>query len=99
MIPLLKKKKSFRLPSSASVFRIPSASVFRIPSLTIYNIQPMSKGDAHMSTTTRKICVNKWGNSLGIRLPIELADYFQIKEKSLVEISAEGDKLIITKIN
>jgi len=42
--------------------------------------------------------VNRWGNSLGIRFPGEFAERVQIKEKSLVEIRTDGDKLIITKV-
>ena len=48
--------------------------------------------------TTRTMRVNKWGNSLGIRFPSAFADSIQLKEKSLVEISVDGEKLIITKI-
>ena len=49
-------------------------------------------------TTVRTMRVNKWGNSLGIRFPSEFVDFVQLKEKSLVEIKMEGDKLIITKL-
>jgi len=41
--------------------------------------------------------VNRWGNSLGIRFPSELVNHVQLKEKSLVEISTDGSKIIITK--
>jgi antitoxin MazE len=47
---------------------------------------------------TRTMRVNKWGNSLGIRFPSEFVDFIQLKEKSLVEIKADGEKLIITKL-
>ena len=46
---------------------------------------------------TRKMRVNKWGGSLGIRFPAELVDFVQLKEKSLVEIQADGERIIITK--
>jgi len=42
--------------------------------------------------------VNRWGNSLGIRFPSEFVDNVQLKEKSLVEIASDGDRLIITKV-
>jgi len=47
----------------------------------------------------RTMRVNKWGNSLGIRFPSEFVDLVQLKEKSLVEIKAVGEKLVITKID
>jgi len=46
----------------------------------------------------RTMRVNKWGNSLGIRFPSEFVDKTQIKEKSLVEITTDGNRLIITKV-
>ena len=49
-----------------------------------------------MATQTMR--VNKWGNSLGIRFPSEFVDITQIKEKSLVEIKTDGERLIITKV-
>ena len=49
-------------------------------------------------SATRTMRVNKWGNSLGIRLPGEFADIIDLKEKSIVEIAIEGNKLIITKV-
>ena len=47
---------------------------------------------------TRIMRVNRWGNSLGIRFPNEFVDTAQLKEKSLVEITSDGDRLIITKV-
>jgi len=49
-------------------------------------------------STARIMRVNRWGNSLGIRLPGEFVNFVQLKEKSLVEVKADGEKLIITKI-
>ena len=46
----------------------------------------------------RTMRVNKWGNSLGIRFPSEFVEAIQLKEKSLVEITIDGDLLIISKI-
>jgi len=48
--------------------------------------------------TARTMRVNRWGNSLGIRFPNEFVDNVQLKEKSLVEIISDGDRLIITKV-
>ena len=49
-----------------------------------------------MATQTMR--VNRWGNSLGIRFPSEFVDKAQLKEKSLVEITSDGDRLIIVKV-
>jgi antitoxin MazE len=48
---------------------------------------------------TKTMRVNRWGNSLGIRFPSELASFIGLKEKSLVEIKADGERLIITKLS
>jgi len=48
--------------------------------------------------TARTMRVNRWGNSLGIRFPSEFVDSVQLKEKSLVEITTDGNRLIIEKI-
>ena len=48
--------------------------------------------------TTRTMRVNRWGNSLGIRFPNEFVDNVRLKEKSLVEITSDGERLIITKV-
>ena len=42
--------------------------------------------------------VNRWGNSLGIRFPSEFVESARLKEKSLVEIKSDGDRLIIVKV-
>jgi len=47
---------------------------------------------------TRTMRVNKWGNSLGIRFPNDFVDLVNLQEKSLVEIKAVGEQLIITKV-
>jgi len=47
---------------------------------------------------TRTMRVNRWGNSLGIRFPSEFVDNARLKEKSLVEITSDGERLIITKV-
>ena len=49
-------------------------------------------------STVRRMRVNKWGNSLGIRFPGEFVDVIQLKEKSLVELKIDGDRLIISKL-
>ena len=46
----------------------------------------------------RQMRVNKWGGSLGIRFPADFAELLKLKEKSLVEIHAEGEQLIIVKV-
>ena len=39
------------------------------------------------------------GRTLGIRFPSDVVDLFQLKEKTLVEVRADGERLIITKVN
>lgn len=41
--------------------------------------------------------IQKWGNSLGIRIPKNLASDLRINEGSKVEILFEDDKLVIVK--
>jgi antitoxin MazE len=48
-------------------------------------------------TTTKQMRVNKWGNSLGIRFPIEFTDYAHITDKSVVDVHIEDDRIIIQK--
>jgi antitoxin MazE len=48
-------------------------------------------------TATRRMQVNKWGNTLGIRFPAEFTDYAHITEKSIVDVSVENDMIIIKK--
>ncbi|MGF1474678.1 MAG: AbrB/MazE/SpoVT family DNA-binding domain-containing protein [Geminicoccaceae bacterium] len=42
--------------------------------------------------------VTRWGNSLGVRLPKALASQFGIVEGARVQITAEGDGLVIRKL-
>ncbi|MGK7925324.1 MAG: AbrB/MazE/SpoVT family DNA-binding domain-containing protein, partial [Spirulina sp.] len=49
-------------------------------------------GNSSMITQT----VKKWGNSLGINLPQSIAQQLDIKEGTVVKISAEGNKIILT---
>jgi antitoxin MazE len=37
----------------------------------------------------------RWGNSLGLRIPKELAGRLGLKDGARVEIEAEGDRLVI----
>jgi antitoxin MazE len=38
----------------------------------------------------------RWGNSLGIRIPKQIAEQAQLKEGDEIELSREGNQLIIT---
>ncbi len=40
--------------------------------------------------------VQKWGNSLGIRIPAAYAKELNLKKGSTVEISEEGGKIVIS---
>jgi antitoxin MazE len=43
-----------------------------------------------------QVQVTKWGNSLGIRVPKELATRVGLSEGSRVEVTADGDRIIIS---
>jgi len=49
-----------------------------------------------MSAQTMR--VNRWGNSLGIRFPSDFVNKVKIEEKSLVQITLDGDSIVITKV-
>ncbi len=40
--------------------------------------------------------IQKWGNSLAIRIPKAFAAQAQLNENSGVEISLEGDRIVVT---
>lgn len=40
--------------------------------------------------------IAKWGNSLGVRVPKEIANRVGLKEGERVEIVAEGDRIVIS---
>lgn len=44
-----------------------------------------------------EIELKKWGNSIGLRIPSKVAQSWGIDEKSVVELTESGDKLIISK--
>ncbi|MGV2830730.1 AbrB/MazE/SpoVT family DNA-binding domain-containing protein [Myxosarcina sp. GI1(2024)] len=41
--------------------------------------------------------LRKWGNSIGLRIPSKVAQSWGIDENSVVELTEEGDRLIISK--
>ena len=41
--------------------------------------------------------LKKWGNSIGLRIPSKVAQSWGVDESSIVELTEEGDKLIISK--
>lgn len=43
-----------------------------------------------------QVQISKWGNSLGLRLPRSLASQIGVTDGAKVEITAEGDRLIVT---
>ena len=43
----------------------------------------------------RNTHIQKWGNSLGVRIPIELAKQLNLHPGSHVSIEIEGDRIII----
>ena len=46
-----------------------------------------------MSTT-----IQKWGNSLGVRLPIGIATKLSLKNGSAVKMVTKDDSIVITKV-
>lgn len=42
-----------------------------------------------------KTVIQKWGNSLGMRIPAVYAKHFNLKKGSSVEILEEGGKIVI----
>lgn len=43
--------------------------------------------------------LKKWGNSLGLRIPYQIANNLKIVENSKVSLIMEGDRLIMEKEN
>jgi antitoxin MazE len=43
-----------------------------------------------------QVQIARWGNSLGLRIPKELARRVGLREGSRVEIEAEGDRIVIS---
>lgn len=43
-----------------------------------------------------QVRVTKWGNSLGIRVPKEVATRVGLSEGSRVEVTVDGDRIIIS---
>lgn len=45
-----------------------------------------------------EIKLQKWGNSLGIRIPSNILKSLNLKTNDIVDIKEEDDKIIITKL-
>jgi antitoxin MazE len=43
--------------------------------------------------------LKKWGNSLGLRIPYQIAEHLEMTENSRLSLAIEGDCLIIKKEN
>jgi antitoxin MazE len=43
-----------------------------------------------------QVQIARWGNSLGLRVPKEVAARVGLKEGARVELTAEGDKIVIS---
>jgi antitoxin MazE len=46
-------------------------------------------------TLTMEAKIQKWGNSLGIRIPMNMINGLSLRKGSIVEINEESDQLII----
>ena len=42
--------------------------------------------------------IQKWGNSLAVRIPKAVCQQVKLEENSMVEVLIEGEKLVITKV-
>ncbi len=45
-----------------------------------------------------KIKLGKWGNSLGVRIPKDIAEALSLAEETEVKLIAKGDRLIIEPV-
>ncbi|MDJ0719008.1 MAG: AbrB/MazE/SpoVT family DNA-binding domain-containing protein [Prochloraceae cyanobacterium] len=45
-----------------------------------------------------KIKIGKWGNSLGVRIPKDIAEALSLAEETEVKLIPEGDRLIIEPV-
>jgi antitoxin MazE len=43
-----------------------------------------------------QVQVARWGNSLGLRIPKDIARQAGLRERARVEVEAEGDRIIIS---
>ena len=43
--------------------------------------------------------IQKWGNSLGIRIPHNIIKELHLKTNDIVDIKQKGNQIIITKLN
>jgi antitoxin MazE len=46
-----------------------------------------------------RVQIAKWGNSLGLRVPRDLAARIGLTEGTRVDVEARGDRLVVTKSN
>ncbi len=46
-----------------------------------------------------QVQIAKWGNSLGLRVPRDLAARIGLTEGTRVDVEARGDRLVVTKSN
>lgn len=44
-----------------------------------------------------KIKLQKWGNSIGIRIPSSVLKSFNLKENDIIDLKEEEDRIVITK--
>jgi antitoxin MazE len=52
----------------------------------------------HPGASKMRAKVQRWGNSLGVRLPKKLADDVHVADGSLVELSVERGRLLLSPI-
>ncbi len=43
-----------------------------------------------------QVLISKWGNSLGVRVPKDVAAKLGLSEGSRVDVSVEGDRIVIS---
>jgi antitoxin MazE len=50
-----------------------------------------------MSAVEKYVKANKWGNSLGIRFPVEFTNFANITENCIIKLSINGKILTVEK--
>jgi len=50
-----------------------------------------------VAMTKKTACINKWGNSIAVRLPTEYLRATGLKENERVDMLIDGERLVITK--
>ena len=67
----------------------PVARIYIVDTRHIWNLS--ARGVCHMITT-----IQRWGNSLAVRIPKPFAAQTELSENSTVDISVDGGRIVVT---